>query len=987
MMTTDLATAVQTLFPAPYQGLAQKIMTWSPYFAAQLERHPAWIPDLLANPHPLGDLASRLAHDFPTGYTDWSETDFLRRLREVRHREMCRLAWRDLCRYSSQTDVLTQVPLKAPLQIQAQPTQPVADLAEVLQTSSDLASHLLDIALHWHEQRLQKMYGVPRDTLGNAQRLVIIGMGKLGGRELNFSSDIDLIFAFPEKGYTDGRKTLDNQRYFIRLGQQLNKSLNQMTADGFVYRVDMRLRPFGKAGALVLPFDAMEHYYQTHGREWERYAWIKADVVAGDKQQGRVLLDRLKPFFYRIYLDFGAIEHLRDIKAKISQEAHHRGAENNIKLGVGGIRDIEFIVQSFQLVRGGRLLALQQRHLLATLPVLAAHGLLDATLLNQLQQAYEFLRDVENRLQMRQDQQTHQLPTHPDRQKHLAESMGFADWYSFSQQLAHHRQFVAAQFALIFAAPDEVNAHDDYHTHNKQTDEHETSARYVAYTLWHDIQADNDHHPALALEQALKTLGFQLAAESLIQLVYFKQGHSYTRLTDTARERLDTLMPRLLQECTTQGSPDRALQRALAVLEKIAGRSGYLSLLATEAVTLQQFVRLIHASQWITKEIREHPMLLDELLDPRQLYRVENRASLAAQLDDELKGIDAQDTETIMERLRHFKRTQVLRIAAVDVMDAIPLVSVSDQLSWIAEVILQAVQQLAWSFVYEKHGVPYCLRDGKKQRSEFAILAYGKLGGLELSYRSDLDLVFIHNDTGEQSATQVTSATQKSIDGQVFFMRLAQRVVALCNTLSYSGRLYEIDTRLRPNGLSGLLVSSVRGFERYQHEQAWLWEHQALVRARVVTGSAALQATLSALRQHILAKSRDPQIVRGEVRKMREKMWLNLDKSKAGEVDLKQSTGGIADIEFMVQYLVLAYAADYPNLLTFSDNIRILSACKQAGVLSAEDADLLSQTYQDLRAYVHILALQEQTTMVSDQLFIQERQAVKALWQRLMVEG
>ncbi|HHC73509.1 MAG TPA: bifunctional [glutamate--ammonia ligase]-adenylyl-L-tyrosine phosphorylase/[glutamate--ammonia-ligase] adenylyltransferase, partial [Thiothrix sp.] len=686
----------------------------------------------------------------------------------------------------------------------------------------------------------------------------------------------------------------------------------------------------------------------------------------------------------RIYLDFGAIEHLREIKAKISQEAHYRGAENNIKLGVGGIRDIEFIVQSFQLVRGGRLLALQQRHLLATLSVLAEHELLEASILKSLKQAYECLRDVENRLQMWQEQQTHQLPTDPRTQQSLAASMGFADWHSFSQQLAQHRQFVAAQFALIFAAPDEINSDNPHQTQIKQTGEHETetSPHYLAHTLWQGINTESDHQPTL--QHALKTLGFQLAAESLIQLGHFKNGNRYARLTDIARERLDTLMPRLLQACSRQGSPDVALQRAFTVLEKIAGRSGYLSLLATEAVTLQQFVRLIHASTWITKEIREHPMLLDELLDPRQLYRVEDRASLAAQLNDELKGVDAQDTETIMERLRHFKRAQVLRIAAIDVMDAIPLVSVSDQLSWIAEVILQAVQHLAWTFVYEKHGTPYCLRDGKKQRSEFAIIAYGKLGGLELSYRSDLDLVFIHNDTGEQSATQVVSATQKSIDGQVFFMRLAQRIVALCNTLSYSGRLYEIDTRLRPNGSSGLLVSSVRGFERYQHEQAWLWEHQALVRARVITGSAALQQTVLALREQVLAKSREPHRVRREVREMREKMWRSLDKSKAGEVDLKQSAGGIADIEFMVQYLVLAYAADYPSLLTFSDNIRILAACKQEGLLSAAEADFLSQTYQDLRAYLHILALQEQTTIVSDQLFMQERQAVKTVWQRLM---
>jgi len=971
-MTTESPNTLLQYFPTQYQAVAQIILPWSPYLTTQLQRYPNWVDDLYVHPHPLGDLKARLAHDFPEEYLHGSETDLLRRLRDVRNREMCRLAWRDLCRYADFSE------LPANTQQRLQNSQ--ADVSEILQGNADLAASLLDIALAWHEYRLQKIYGVPRDNEGNRQRLVIIGMGKLGGRELNFSSDIDLIFAFPNKGQTDGKKVLDNQSYFIRLGQQLNKSLNQMTVDGFVYRVDMRLRPFGQAGALALSFSAMEHYYQTHGREWERYAWIKADVVAGDKQQGQALLTRLKPFFYRIYLDFGAIEHLRELKAKINQASHRKGAENNIKVGIGGIRDIEFIVQSFQLVRGGRLLDLQQRHLLTILPVLVEHDLLDQTTFDGLKKAYVLLRDVENRLQMWQDQQTHQLPTDPHAQHCLANAMGFADWHSFRQHLDQHRQFVAAQFALIFAAPHEIKDDDSSDINNIAN----TSPQHLAHFIWQNINEEDDNNPLL--QRYLKTLGFQLTMESLVQLHALKNGRWYARLTDMARERLDTLMPLLLHECTKHGSPDLALKRALEVIEKIAGRSGYLSLLTTESVTLQQFITLIHASTWIAKEIREHPMLLDELLDPRQLYRIEDKESLYTQLQQHLKDIAANDTDLVMERLRHFKRAQILRIAAIDVMDAIPLMSVSDQLSWIAEVILQIVQDLAWQFVSEKYGIPYCIKDGKKVRSEFAIIAYGKLGGLELSYRSDLDLVFIHNDTGEKSATAIEYPTQKSIDGQVFYTRLGQRIVALCNTLSYSGRLYEIDTRLRPNGLSGLLVSSLRRFERYQYEQAWLWEHQALVRARVVTGSSALKQSVVALREQILAQPRDPAEVQREVREMREKMWRNLDKSKAGEVDLKQSSGGIADIEFMVQYLVLANAAHYPNLLTFSDNIRILATCQEVGLLKAKDADFLSQTYQDLRAYLHILALQEQATIVSDHLFVHERQTIKTLWQKLMVD-
>jgi glutamate-ammonia-ligase adenylyltransferase len=916
-------------FPQEHQSLAENILGWSKYLSTQLQKHPEWIEHVLQSDKALVSLQERVLSCLPIE----NETEFLQALRTIRNREMCRIAWRDLSGW--------------------------AELTETFSNTSDLAGYLLDASLEWNRRNLEKLHGIPRDADGNEQRLAIIGMGKLGGKELNFSSDIDLMFTFPEKGQTDGKRSLDNQTYFIRLGQKLNNSLAKITADGMVYRVDMRLRPFGQSGALALSFSAMENYYQQHGREWERYAMIKARAIAGDIEAGEHLINDLKPFFYRRYLDFGSIQHLREMKALIDQEAHKKGKINDLKLGQGGIREVEFIAQSFQLIRGGRMQELQHRNLLATLAAIRSQKLMPADTLDQLETAYCFLRKAENRVQMWDDQQTHVLPTDEHQQQMLAASMGYPDWDAFKAELDQHMDFVARQFDQVFARQEQATEDE-------------------AHDVWEDV---DDHSSCL---QHLASLNYQQPEQLFHTLHDLKTGRFYSSLTETARERLDLLMPLLLKSCSAMESPDLAIERALSVIEKIAGRSGYLTLLTTTENALNHFVKLVHASSWIATEIREHPILLDELLDTRQLYQMVSRENLQQRLSDQMQGVDCNDTETVMETLRNFKRTEVLRVAAIDVMKAIPLMKVSDQLTWIAEVILEKVQTLAWEFVEQKHGIPQCEVDGEIINTSFAIIAYGKLGGIELSYSSDLDVVFVHNNNGKKAYTRTEHDKQKQIDSTLFYAKLAQRIISLCTTLTYSGRLYEIDTRLRPNGASGLMVTSLDAFARYQQEKAWTWEHQALVRARGVTGTIELLEQFNHIRHHILAQPRNSIELQTKVREMREKMWKELDKSKSGFTNLKKSPGGITDIEFIVQYLILANAHAHPEITTYSDNIRLLEHCQQADILDAEQTTFLIETYKTLREYLHVLALQEQSSEVEDHYFEDERAGVKKRWQTLM---
>ena len=917
--------------------LEQLIPVWagSEFVARACIREPGLLTELvdsgdLANCYTLGDWAMRLARQLAAVR---DESQLAAALRRFRRREMVRIAWRDLAG--------------------------LADLAETLGDLTDLAEAAVGAALdRLHEEQCRR-YGVPRAADGQPQQLVVLGMGKLGGRELNFSSDIDLIFTYPQQGQTDGARSISNEEFFRRLGQRLTKTLAEPTADGFVFRVDLRLRPFGDSGPLAVSFAAFEDYCQHHGRDWERYAMIKARCIAGDREAGERLLTALRPFIYRRYLDYHAFEALRGMKALIAQDMERRGMRRNIKLGPGGIREIEFIAQAFQLIYGGREPALRERGIVRVLDTLGATGRLPKEAVHDLQQAYAFLRRVENRLQAWADQQTHHLPEAELAKQRLAFTMGYSDWDALAQELARHTDAVSRQFAQVFgSAAEPESTHAD---------------------LGETWRGDPSEDRALSL---LVEYGFETPARAWNRLRALKTGFSYRTMSPRGRERLDGLIPRVLEAVRITPQPTATLERILNLLETIARRSVYLALLTDQPAALAQLVKLCAASGWISHHLSRYPLLLDDLLNPAVLYAPLDRRQLAAELDLQLARIPADDAEEMLNALRYFKQSQVLRVAAAEVSGAMPLMIVSDHLTEIAETLLRKVLELAWGDLLPKFGQPRCVVANVERDAQFAIIAYGKLGGIELNYGSDLDLVFLHDSAGVRQFT----VGPRPIDNSTFFAKLVQRIISLLTTRTGAGDLYEVDTRLRPSGRAGLLVSSFEAFTEYQRHQAWTWEHQALVRTRMVAGPAVLAERFQTIRREVLQRDHDPVALRREVREMRERMRTELDSSTAEVFDLKQGRGGIADIEFMVQYEVLANARHCPDLLIFTDNIRQLDGLERLGILSAADADQLRNAYRGLRRRVHQLKLQEQPAQVSNDVARDERDSVVRIWRQIMEE-
>jgi glutamate-ammonia-ligase adenylyltransferase len=858
-------------------------------------------------------------------------------LRRFRRREMVRIIWRDLAGWAS--------------------------LEEVLGDLSQLAEDCLNSALTYLHGWQSKKLGAPYGTeSGKPQALIVLAMGKLGARELNLSSDIDLIFAYPESGETRGtQRALSNEEYFTRLARCLIRALDVRTEEGFVFRVDMRLRPDGDSGPLVVSFDALENYYQNQGRDWERYAMIKARVIAGDRQAGTRLMAILRSFTYRRYLDFGAIESLRNMKVLIVQELRRQGIKSNIKLGPGGIREIEFIGQSFQLIRGGREPELQERRILPVLTLLAERDYLPPYAKEELYAAYVFLRRIEHRLQAYRDEQTHTLPASAEGRARLAFAMGYGDWEAFVRKLDGHRRRVQGHFEQLFATP-----HMD--TMGQAAGENGLAE------VW---SAGGPIEPILA---ALSATGYRFPEKVVQALAGLRQSYTVRALSTQARGRLDQLMPLLLGAAGRAEQPERCLQRVVTLLETVAQRTAYLALLAEYPMALSQLVKLCAVSPLIARQLTRYPLLLDELLDPRSLYHVPSYGQLVEDLEQSLASIPEDDLEQQMELLRHFRQRQTLRVAAADVTGALPLMKVGDHLTYLAEVILKKALELSWQHLTRRHGHPRCGSGDEPGDYGFAIIGYGKLGGYELGYGSDLDLVFLHAAKPSDPPTE----GGKPLDPIVFYSRLGQRLIHILQTLTPSGKLYEVDTRLRPSGASGLLVSSLEAYSDYQYTQAWTWEHQALVRARFVAGDKRLGAAFTAMRQDVLSRQRDLIMLREEVRSMRAKMRNQLDRSQPGMFDLKQGKGGIADIEFMVQYGVLAWAHAYPHLLVYPDNIRTLEGFAQAGLMALEESALLADSYRAYRAVVNRLNLQEQEDLVEEEQFSKERSAVQRLWSALL---
>ncbi|QEL55537.1 bifunctional [glutamate--ammonia ligase]-adenylyl-L-tyrosine phosphorylase/[glutamate--ammonia-ligase] adenylyltransferase [Chromobacterium paludis] len=868
---------------------------------------------LAARPQERARLETRLAQPFTLeemqAFADWpalpSPEQQAPALRQLRQAVMARLISRDL--------------------------NGLATLDEVMASISQLAEFAVRQALACATASLSQ-YGQPiGEDSGERQQLIVVGMGKLGGGELNVSSDIDLIFIYPEGGETDGARRISNHEYFTQVGKRLIALLNDLTPDGQVFRVDMRLRPYGDSGPLVMSLAALENYLLSQGREWERYAWIKAKVLTGDAE---ALNQLVRPFVYRKYLDYNAYGAMRELHAQIRREVARRDMADNIKLGPGGIREVEFIAQVFQLIRGGRDRTLQLRGTRATLDRLAALRLLEPAAVAELQASYAFLRNLEHRLQYLDDQQTQTLPAAPDTRQKIAASMGYSSWEAFLPALNEVRGKVSRRFEQVFILPTE------------------DSPGHPLAELWLDVAEQ-------APEQKLAELGYADPAAVSRQLKGLAQSQRYLQMPLAGRKKLDALMPALIEVASRFPNADDTLARIIGLMEAISRRASYLALLTEYPQTLQRLASLYSASAWVSAYLSRHPILLDELLDVRVLYAAPDWPQLAGQLEALLAQADG-DVEAKMDALRHFQHAQTFRLVAQDLAGMWTLEALSDELSRLADLVLDAAVRHAWRDIPSRH----------TDTPRFAVIGYGKLGGKELGYASDLDIIFLYDDPHP--------------DAPDLYSRLARKLSTWLTSATAAGVLYDIDLRLRPNGASGLLVSSLSAFRQYQETQAWAWEHQALTRARFVAGDADIGAQFEAERHAILTLRRDPAKLREEVLAMRQRM---LDSHPAQDGDVKNARGGIIDIEFIVQYLILAHAHHLPALTGNTGNIALLAVGAAAGLIDGELADATRDAYRLYRRLQHAARLNDRKMVEVDAALRAAYAQGRKLWQQVFEQA
>jgi glutamate-ammonia-ligase adenylyltransferase len=826
-----------------------------------------------------------------------------------------------------------------------------ADLDEVVGTMTRFA----DFAIRTHVQALMAelvaAHGMPTGSeSGRPQQLMVLAMGKQGGGELNVSSDIDLIFVYPEDGDTaagPGQRQLSNHEFFIRLGRKLIGAMAEVTEDGITFRVDMALRPNGQSGPLAASLAMVEDYLIVQGREWERYAWVKARAVTGDPQDIAALDAIVRPFVFRRYLDFGVIDAIRNMHAQIRaevnrQERLHPDRSNNVKLGRGGIREIEFLAQVFQLIRGGRDPALRERSTRLTLRLLAERELLPRETVDGLLEAYTFLRNLEHRLQYLDDAQTHTLPPAEADQLLIAQMMGLPDVATLLARLDATRAFVAAQFDAIFA---------------------DKSAPPEGEPVDAGLALASDADKREAIELRLTSLGFDDPRAAAARLVATWNAPRLQSLPEASRTRLVALIGAALPRIATTvsqagvGSHAATLARLLDFFEAIARRSAYLSLLAEYPHTLARVIRMINASGWAATFLTQHPILLDELLDDRG-NTVDDLAQLAKSLDAQLEAASG-DTERQLDILREIHHAQLFRLLALDLAGELSVERLADHLSALADLIVAATIKFAWRTIATRH----------REVPRFAVIAYGKLGGKELGYVSDLDVIFLFDDDDQDAAAN--------------YAKLAQRFITWMTSFTPAGLLFDIDTALRPDGASGMLVSSLAAFERYQQSSAWLWEHQALTRARFGAGDAEIGARFESIREAVLRQDRSGREaeLKHEVARMRQRMH-DARPNRSGQFDLKQDAGGMIDIEFIVQYLVLRHAAQHPRLTANAGNIALLRLAGELGLVDATLAGAVADAYRVMRKLQHQVRLQGQDDARVDPALVAPHAAqVVRLWQ------
>ncbi len=913
--------------PDNFSASMVKVFAASEFVSQHCGRTPNLLLDLIQSgdlftPYTPSTYSEKLAP-----FTPDSDEALMTQLRHFRRREMIRIAWRDIADWE--------------------------ELTQTLRELSYLADACIQYALDFLYKKACERRGTPLLEDGSPQQIVVLGMGKLGAFELNYSSDIDLIFAYPNDGTLPDRKETSYSEFFTRLCQSLVRTLDDITIDGFVFRTDIRLRPYGDSGAVIMTFDGMEQYYQTHAREWERYAMIKARQVAGDFEQGKTLMAMLNAFVYRRYLDYGAFEELRSLKRQITQELHRKDCIDNIKLGHGGIREIEFIGQAFQLIRGGSEKSLQTRGILDILQLLEELNLIAAQDAKQLRASYCFLRRVENRIQQYQDKQTHNLPTCDSLQDIMAYALNYQNWESFLSDLNTVRHQVQSVF-------------DDVFSISKQDEITQLSQK-----IWLGAGEESQ------LLAYLADYHFKNPAASLQALNAFKNTPTLRRLSNKGIGVINRLIPQVIATLQDVSNPDETLHRLLTLFTAVAGRNVYLALLAENPVALAQLLKLSSSSPWIGDYLALYPILFDELLDAHSLYEPLCKADLLQQLDFALQRIDCKDLEALMIALRQFKQVNILRIAAADIMGVIPLMVVSDYLTFLAESIVEIVLKHAWQTLVEKHGYPPECND---ENTRFAILGFGKFGGLELGYGSDLDMVFLYDCADTNALTN----GEKPLPCSQFYVRLGQKIRHILDTKLLAGELYEVDMRLRPNGDSGGLVTLLSSYEPYLTQQAWTWELQALVRSRYIAGDKHIQEQFSILRQRVLSLPRELSALKTDVHDMRKKMRESLATKSADTFDLKQSAGGIVDIEFIVQFGVLSIAHQAPEKMTkYTDNIRLIDCLNAQDFISQESSDTLKRAYCAYRDAGHKRVLQGDKALVAAKYFADLRAQVTQIWDKI----
>lgn len=915
-----------------------RALLFSEFIATTVTRHPRILVDLieskdLERAYGRGEYRSKLTRQL--SHTA-GEVEFKEILTRIRQREMVRIAWQDLNGRAT---------LK----------QTTGDLSALAQACIDKTFTIL-------YGELCSTYGTPMNEQGLKQEITVLGMGKLGARELNFSSDIDLIFAYPWEGSTTGGgRDHTNEEFFTKLCRNFLRVFDSTMAEATIFRVDTRLRPFGTTGPLVTSFDSMINYYQTQGREWERYALIKARPVAGDIEAGNQLLYALNPFIYRRYLDYGSFESFRDMKRRISLQIKDKKFKHNIKIGPGGIREIEFFGQLFQLIRGGVEPEFQERNILKVLTLLNQRTSIDDRTRKELTDAYIFLRRVEHRLQEYRDLQTHDLPRNPTDRLRLALSMDFNTWDLFAHELDRHRRVVQIHFNHLLV---------------EKKGKRQEQTNQFSY-LWHNIndpqfwEPQNDKIPLSTIP------GFKDPKKVISLLKSLEANPNTQRLTTNGRERLNRLVPRIVQKAGEQDSPETVLARLVDLVITIERRTCYISLLLERPEVLDQLAGLAAESPWIIDFVSRHPALLDELLGPDKDQALPTKEELGVELAHRMSQIPPSDVEFQIEELCIFRHTNTLRTAVADINRDYPLMKVSDTLTHIAETVLERVIEISWDQIAEKYGTPSGVHRDGANFPGFAAIAYGKLGGIELGYRSDLDLVFIHS--GEEGTTQ---GGRKEIENTRFYSMLGQRIIHALTVHTAAGTLYETDMRLRPSGLSGMIVSEINAFEEYIKDQAWTWEIQAIVRARPLAGDPELRARFSRIRDSAIRTPRDASALKKEVKAMRER--LREKHLKPGGMDLKQERGGIIDIEFLVQYLVLRHSHGHPELTRWTDNVRQIETLAQEKILTEIEADEIKEAYLVQRRAVHRIDLKEEEETKLSSHFSKTKERVFDLYTKIL---